>query len=112
MSAKNEAIVNAIREGLRQILQRCDEIDKTWAQMPAEAHAEFELDPTKLGELPWRPYKEGHRAGWIFTDTNGAEKLVELIKESTNGKVPIGEFEYKLSGNENQFISRNPIETK
>lgn len=33
----------------------------------------------------------------IFADTEGAEKLVELIKESHEGKVPIGDFQYKIS---------------
>jgi len=63
-----------------------------------------------LDNLPWKPYKSGHRGAWIFADTKGAEKLVELIKESQTGKVPIGEFEYRLShGEDRSFVSRNPI---
>jgi len=71
-----------------------------------------QLDPKTLEGLPWKPYKEGHRAGWVFTDK--AEQLAEAIRHSEEGKVTVGEFEYKFSGpkdgNPTLFISRTPIE--
>jgi len=113
MSVKNEAQIKAIREGLETIIQQLKDIEATWIQMPPEAKAEFELDPAKLGALPWRAYKEGHRSAWIFADIKGVEKLVELIKESKSGEVPIGEFKYRISHGQNRdFLSRNPIEKK
>jgi len=113
MSVKNEAQIKAIREGLETIVQQLKNIEETWAQMSSEAKAEFELDPTTLDALPWRPYKEGHRSAWIFADTKGVEKLVELIKESQSGEVPVGEFKYRVSHGQNRdFLSRNPIEKK
>jgi hypothetical protein len=104
------AEIDAIRDGLRAIVQKLDQIDKAHRETPAEAKAQLELSPQQLEKLPWKPYREGHRAAWIFADTKGAEKLYELIKESQTGKVPIGEFEYKISkGKDREFISRNPI---
>lgn len=107
---KLEAQLTAIRDGLRTIVEKLSQIDKAYREMPQEAKAELELSPEQLEKLPWKPYREGHRAAWIFADTEGAEKLHELIKESETGKVPIGEFEYRLSKGDNRdFISRNPI---
>jgi len=62
--------------------------------------------------LPWvsyrtkQPAKPGE-AGWIFTTTEGAEALVRLIQEG-KGRVKLGAYEFRFSGNENQFISRRP----
>lgn len=112
MSAKNEAQIKAIREGLEGIVQQLKDIEATWAQMPTEAKAEFELDPKTLDDLPWRSYDKGP-GSWIFGDTKGAEKLVELIKESANKEVPIGDFKYKIShGRDKDFLSRTPIEKR
>jgi len=112
MSAKNEAQIKAIREGLEGIVQQLKDIEATWIQMPPEVKAELELDPKTLDNLPWRAYDKGP-GSWIFGDTNGAEKLVELIKESAKGEVPIGEFKYKIShGRDRDFISRTPIEKR
>jgi len=83
-------------------------------QKPSAAAPAPQLDPKTLDGLPWRLYKEGHRAGWVFTDKT--EQLAEVIRHSEEGKVVIGEFEYKFSGpkdgNPTLFISRTPIETK
>jgi hypothetical protein len=104
------AEIDAIRDGLRAIVQKLHQIDKTYREIPAEAKAQLELSREQLEKLPWKPYKKNHRAAWIFADTNGAERLYELIKESQRGKVSIGEFEYKISkGKDREFISRNPI---
>ena len=75
------------------------------------------LDPEKLEGLPWTSYQTKQRckpgeAGWIFSNTEGAEALVDLIK--TQGKdipVTMGEghvFLIRFSGKDNQFISRRP----
>jgi len=73
-------------------------------------------DPAELDKLPWKPYKEGHRAAWIFADHKDAEELADLIRHSETQKVEIGEFRYRFSGpkeNPLMFISRTPItETK
>lgn len=72
------------------------------------------LDPAELDKLPWKLYKQGHRAGWVFTDK--AEQLAQLIRHSETGMVQIGEFEYDFSGpkgeNPTLFIRRTPIEPK
>jgi hypothetical protein len=104
------AEIDVIRDGLRAIVQKLHEIDKAYRETPLRAKAQLELSPEQLEKLPWKPYREGHRAAWIFANTKGAEKLYKLIKESQTGKVPIGGFEYKISkGKDREFISRNPI---
>ena len=63
----------------------------------------------EIENLPWRNYKRGN-GSWIFADTQGAKKLYETIKESATGKIPIGDYEYKISqGKDAEFISRNPL---
>ena len=77
---------------------------------PLEAKAELELSKDQLEKLPFKPYKEGSSAGWIFADIQGAEKLYALIKESQSGKVPLHGFEYSISkGETREFIGRKPI---
>lgn len=72
------------------------------------------LDPEVLDRLPWRPYKEGHRAAWIFTTTPDAENLGEAIRHSETGQVRVGEFVYDFSGRKDEdptmFIRRTLIE--
>jgi hypothetical protein len=71
------------------------------------------LEPAELEKLPWKPYKQGHRAAWVFVDK--AEKLAQVIRHSETGKVTIGEFQYQFSGpkdNPALFINRTPIEAK
>jgi len=83
---------------------------EAWLGEKIEPTTAKPLDPAELEKLPWKPYKEGHRAGWVFTDK--AEQLADLIRHSETGKVQIGEFEYKFSGpeeNRMMFISRTPI---
>jgi len=108
--SKLEAQINTIRDGLSEILKRLDKIERVYEELPAKVKAEVELNPEDLDALPWRLYKEGHRSGWVFSDQEGAEKLLELIKESKED-IHIGNFKYHLSHGDNRsFISRNPVE--
>jgi hypothetical protein len=77
-----------------------------------------QLDPDELAKLPWKTYKtkepcKFEDAGWIFTNTLGAEPLVGLIEKQGNGaRVQIGphKFECSFSGKERQFIGRKIVE--
>jgi hypothetical protein len=94
-----EAAVKQINEWLNE---------KTAPETAKEA-----LDPAELDKLPWKPYREGHRAAWIFSNTEGAEKLVEALKEK--GKLEIDEYAYRFSGPKDdpkRFISRNPTKPR
>jgi hypothetical protein len=107
---RSRAEIDAIRDGLRAIVQKLHEIDRAYREIPAETKTQLELSHEQLENFPWKPYKKNHRAAWIFADTKGAEKLYKLITESPTGKVSIGEFEYEISkGRDREFISRNPI---
>jgi len=101
------------RESIEEIRLDLEKIVDTWlSEAPPPKSI---VDPAKLNALPWKPYKEGHRAAWIFADTKGAEQLAEMIRHSEEGKVEIAEFTYRFSGpkeNPTMFISRNPTETK
>ncbi len=80
---------------------------------PVGSAAPQNLDPAAIENLGWKLYKEGHRAGWIYANTVGAEGLAAAIKQQ--GKVTVGEFEYKFSGRKEEpekFISRQPIQPK
>jgi len=76
-----------------------------------------QLDPDELEKLLWKTYKtkEAARpgeAGWIFTNTKGAEALADLIeKQGKDTIVQIGTDRYavKFSGSERQFIGRAPL---
>ena len=98
-------------EGLRQIRGTLDAFftTKQSLQQPkAEAAKPTPLDPTELERLEWRPYKEGHRAAWIFTDKTPKPLTDQLEK----GPVTLGEFTYKFSGpaeNPKMFVSRAPV---
>jgi|GEM_PF-6551238 hypothetical protein len=61
-------------------------------------------------KFPWKPFKEGHRAGWIFADLPEVKDLLKAIKAQPNQKLRLGEYEYKISyGKGKTFISRYPI---
>ncbi len=65
------------------------------------------LDPAQVEGLAWTPYREGHTAGWVFTD-KAPKPLVELLEK---GPVTLGRFSYKYSGPEEKprlFVSRTP----
>lgn len=104
----NEVLADAWIEAVEEYLKRAKKIRKAWGELPTEVKTEIELTPKKLEKLPWRPYREGHKAGWIFADIKGAENLLETLKASKKGRVTIGEYEYRISHGENRdFISRN-----
>jgi hypothetical protein len=81
------------------------------AQIPNEPVAQSEqLSDDMLENLPWKPYKEGHRAAWIFADRAPASLIKAIILNG--GSIEIGEFQYKFSGpkeDPERFISRSPI---
>jgi hypothetical protein len=76
-----------------------------------------QLDPDQLAKLPWKTYRtkedcKPDEAGWIFTNTQGAEALVDLIgKYGNDVPVEMGsyKFEVKLSGDHKQFLGRVPV---
>jgi len=109
---KLNAEIQAIREALKTLVSRLEEIERSFKEMPIEAKVQLSIDPENLEKLPWRPYREGHRASWIFADTKGAEQLRELLEESKK-PLRIGDFSYRLSHGETRaFISRRPIKEK
>jgi len=68
----------------------------------------LDFNPATLDNLPWRPGK--YDSSWIFADTQGAEKLRALIRESPNNEVPIGNCKYKISrGRDKEFINRTAL---
>jgi len=99
--------VQAVRMSLEDILDQ-------WLSVEAKPEVEVpKLDLTELDKLPWTAYKtkepakEGE-AGWIFTNTEGAEELVKAM-EKYEGKLELGAYEYRFSGKEKQFIARKPV---
>jgi hypothetical protein len=78
------------------------------------------LYPQELEKLPWKTYKskedcKPNEAGWIFTNTQGAEALSDLInKQGKEAVVQIGDysFDVRFSGAEKQFIGRAPAKTE
>jgi hypothetical protein len=79
----------------------------------------LEVDPQLLEKLPFKPYKEGSSAGWIWADPEKHESQVKDIVAWLRGKierekkVTIGKFYYMFSGpedNPQMFISRRPVE--
>jgi hypothetical protein len=79
-----------------------------------------QLNPQELEKLLWKTYKSKEdckpdEAGWIFTNTQGAEALADLIKkQGKEAVVQIGaySFEVRFSGTEKQFIGRAPLKTE
>jgi hypothetical protein len=75
-----------------------------------------QIDLAQLEELPWtsfqtkQPAKPGE-AGWIFSNTEGAEELVKAL-EAKKGKLELAEYIFRFSGPDNRFISRSPVKTK
>ena len=77
------AEIQAIRESLKSLVFRLEEIEESFKQMPPNVKAQLSIDPKEIEKLPWHPYREGHRAAWIFADTKGAEELKKLLEENT-----------------------------
>jgi hypothetical protein len=82
----------------------------------AEAEQIPQIDLAELEELPWTSFqtkqsaKRGE-AGWIFSNTEGAEELVKAL-EAKEGKLELAEYIFRFSGDQKQFISRSPVKTK
>lgn len=86
---------------------------ETITQQPSQKTASVELPGVDLSKLPWKSYKtkqdaKENEAGWIFSNTAGAEVLLTTLK-SKDGKARVGTFDYQLQGKEKQFISRKPV---
>jgi hypothetical protein len=99
--------VQAARMSLESILDQ-------WLAAGMKPEAEIpKIDMAELDVLPWTTYKtkepakEGE-AGWIFSNTKGAEELVKAMQKS-EGKLELGAYEYRFSGKEKQFITRKPV---
>ena len=98
-----KAKIEAIEESLNALMQRLNEINTAYHEMPPQAQATLSLDHETLNQLPWTPFTNSNGA-WIFSD-----KVPELKKALMNqGAVEIGPFRYKLSGDQNKFIARFP----
>jgi hypothetical protein len=75
-----------------------------------------QIDLAQLEELPWtsfqtkQPAKPGE-AGWIFSNTEGAEELVKAL-EAKEGKLELAEYIFRFSGPDNRFVSRSPVKAK
>jgi len=84
--------------------------EPTFPQLP-------HLDMAQIEQLPWKTYQgktpcTPGEAGWIFTNTEGAEELVKAIKSSPKEKLDIPQYQFSFSGKEKQFISRRPTKEK
>jgi hypothetical protein len=80
---------------------------------PAQPPGENQLTAQALDRLPWKLYREGHRAGWIFTE-KAPKPLVDRL-EQEDKSIVIGDFRYRFSGPDEQpklFVSRAPVEEK
>lgn len=79
-----------------------------------------QLNPDELAGLPWKSYQTKQpctpkEAGWIFSNTKGAEALLDLIKKQDETvRVQMGPhtFDVKLSGDQKQFMGRAPVKNK
>lgn len=61
---------------------------------------------------PWKTFKKqpakSGDAAWLFSDSEGVGSLVQAIK-AAGGKLQLGMYEFKLSGEKEQFINRVPL---
>jgi hypothetical protein len=106
-------------EGFQEALMRAEYLLDQWLEAPEVEVAKIpQLDTAELDALPWKkrnrePAKPGEFA-WLFGPGSqsgtekGAEKLVEAIKASKDGKLVIGDMEYTLVKDE-AFIQRKPV---
>jgi hypothetical protein len=104
---------------LQEALMHAEQFIDGWLEAPEVEAAKIpHLDTAELDALPWKtrerePAKPGQFA-WLFGPKSkagidkGAEKLVEAIKASKDGKLVIGDMEYTLVKDE-AFIQRKPV---
>jgi len=104
-----------LQEGLEDLYANVDLLltskrsDLIAVKAPAEA-PQPDLDLEALEQLPWKPYREGHRAGWIFAE-KAPTVLIDWLEREGKPFV-IGEFRYRFSGPEENpklFVSRAPV---
>ena len=112
----NQATEQAIREWLNpamtmatQAVQKTEPIFTCDSLKPP---TEAEID-----RLPWKPYREGHGAGWIFRNLESpvAKQLNSHMEAEEKMPVTLGKYCYRFSGpedNPRMFISRVPAEKK
>jgi hypothetical protein len=68
-----------------------------------------ELDASFLDTLPWKPYASG-KGEWVFANTDGAAVLREELSHADKKTLTIGKNRYRLSGTDDKFIGRTPIQ--
>lgn len=73
-----------------------------------------QLDMAKVEQLPWKTYDKKApchpgEPGWVFTNHEGAQELVKLIKASPKEKLELPPYQFTFSGREKQFISRKTM---
>ncbi len=61
------------------------------------------FESSTIDALQWRPYKQGHRAAWTYSD-KCPPNFIEALKR---GPIELGAFSYKL-GSDPRFVSRTP----
>lgn len=126
MTKKIEAEITVIKEGLKSIVSRLDEIDKTYAQMPPQAKVELEFPDIDLHELEhgpsFRSYKkdkdgrcsfpEEGKAGWVrlknVPDNSSILRLVKTMGRNNIDRISLGLFDYRLS-KDGEFLQRRPL---
>lgn len=104
-----------LQEGLRDLSKPVDELlaeEKKRIQSTSspQPNAGDQLTAQGLDQLPWKLYREAHRAGWIFTD-KAPRALVERLEREAKPLV-VGESRYRFSGPEENpklFVSRVPV---
>ena len=86
-----------------------------WLSQPVPDHQKIpNIDLAEIEDNPWktfkskRPAKKGE-AGWLFSNTKGVEPLADALKHSHDHKLNLGSYEFRLSGDKNQFIQRRPL---
>lgn len=95
-------------------------IDQWLQELTIPEAAIPDLDLADLDELPWKTYKtkepaEPGHSGWMRNplkwDNFDDPVAVDLAKAltRTGGKLELGEYVYRLSGKEKQFIGRRAI---
>jgi len=110
----NEATAQAIREWLNTAVVAI----APESQRPEPTPTRPELKPpaeAEIERLPWRPYHEGHSAGWVFQNLEdpGAKQLNAYLEAQEKLPATIGKYRYRFSGpedNPRMFISRAPVE--
>lgn len=79
------------------------------------------LDPEELAKLPWTHFTGDPKRrctagepGWIFSDTSGAEALVDVVQtQGQDVPVTIGNYEFLVKfSQDGKFLQRRPRQQK